>query len=215
MEEKMKKISLLLIAVAFSMINVSAEQLKGFNILTPSKIKKLLGPYPTPGSVEEIVDVKIMLEWQNKRTTEECNIGDSQADDLSVKAIFSDNNGPITIDEAEKLETILLKKKLSAGANIFLAKAVFKRPRPYDAHTEIKPCIALETSYSYPSGHTTLAQFYGKLLSDMFPERAILIGKHAEKSSLVRIIGGVHYPSDVVAGKKLADELYRMALIDD
>ena len=211
----MKKLCLLVLAVAFSLTNTSAEQVKDFSILTPSKIKKLLGNYPTPGSAEEIADVQAILDWQDKRTTEDCNIGDSQSDDLSVRAIFSDNNGPITVKEADRLEAILLKKKISAGANIFLAKAVYKRPRPYDAHNEIKPCIALETSYSYPSGHSALAQFYGRLLSDMFPERATLIKKHADKSSLLRVIGGVHYPSDVLAGKKLADELYRIAKLDD
>ena len=212
----MKKLSLLVsLLAAFSMTNVSAEQVKDFNILSPNKIKRLLGDYPRPGSPEEIADLQTMLIWQNKRTTEDCNVGDAQADDTSVRAIFSDNNGPISPDEADRLDTLLLKKKLSAGANIFLAKAVYKRPRPYDAHSEIKPCIALETTYSFPSGHTTLAQFYGMLLSDMFPERALSIKKHADRSSMLRIIGGVHYPSDVVAGKKLADELYRLARLDD
>lgn len=211
----MKKFSLVVLAVIFSLTNVSAEQTKDFNIISPSKIKRLLGNYPAPGSAEELADVQTLLTWQNKRTTEDCNHGDSQADDISVRALFTEYNGPITADEADRLERVLLSKKISAGANIYLAKNLYKRPRPYDAHREIKPCIALESSYAYPSGHTTLVQFYGKLLSDMYPERALLIKKHADKSSLLRVIGGVHYPSDVVAGKKLADELYRLAKLDD
>lgn len=214
----MTKTSILLALVlsfAFTTANANQVETKDFNVLTPSKIKKLLGDYPRPGSPEELLDVQTLLEWQDKRTPEQCEHGNSQADDLSVRAIFSDNGGPISEKEASRLESMLLKKKISAGVNIFLAKAVYKRPRPYDAHPEIKPCIELETSYAYPSGHTALAQFYGLLLSDMFPERAALIKKHAEKSSMVRIIGGVHYPSDVVAGKKLANELYRIAKLDD
>ncbi len=202
-----------LIAALFAMNCMTmthAEDSHGFVILSPSKIVKLLGPYPASGSAEELKDLDTLLMWQEKRTKEQCDDAAVQADDTSVRAMFSDNDGPISPEEAEMLESKLIKYKLSVGANIFLAKATFGRPRPYDAHQEVRPCIRNAGGDSYPSGHTAYAQFYGKLLADMFPERALLIQKYADYSSLLRVIGGVHYPSDIIAGKKLAEELYRM-----
>ena len=41
----------------------------------------------------------------------------------------------------------------------------------------------------------------------MFPERAALLLKLGDQAALNRVIGGVHHPSDIAAGKKLGDAI--------
>ncbi len=54
---------------------------------------------------------------------------------------------------------------------------------------------------SYPSGHATFAYATAVLLAAMVPEKAAAIFQRAEDFAENRVIGGVHYPTDIEAGK--------------
>lgn len=178
----------------------------GFDFLSKREIRQLLGDYPTLGSLDGQEDLDILLEYQRTRTQEQCEYAASQ-DSVSVENLFVKNGGPISKKEAKKLKWRLARWYVEAGINIWKAKRLYKRPRPYDSHSELKPCIPRESSYSYPSGHTTLGRVLARVLSEIYPERAALIMKRGNEVSKNRIIGGVHYPSDVAAGKILGDEI--------
>jgi membrane-associated phospholipid phosphatase len=81
-------------------------------------------------------------------------------------------------------------------------RAVIHRPRPYVAHPEIHALFS-DASWSFPSGHATFffalatwAYFFDKRLGVMLYAGATLV-------SLARVVAGVHYLSDVVAGALL------------
>lgn len=178
----------------------------GFDFLSKKELRQLLGNYPALGSVDGQQDLEILLEYQRTRTKEQCEYAASQ-DSVSIKSLFVDNDGPISEREAKKLRFRMARWYVEAGINIWKAKRLWKRPRPYDSHPELKPCIPRESSYAYPSGHTTLGRVLARVLSEIYPERAALIMKRGNEISKNRIIGGVHYPSDVAAGKILGDEI--------
>jgi acid phosphatase (class A) len=78
-----------------------------------------------------------------------------------------------------------------------------RRPRPYASHPELKPCLPPETGYSFPSGHATWYAAAAELLAALVPERRerlLQVGSHGGAS---RVMCGVHYPSDVEAGRRL------------
>jgi acid phosphatase (class A) len=103
----------------------------------------------------------------------------------------------------KKLKWITVK----TGAVVYLNKSNFNRNRPYINHSEIKPCIQLEGSKAYPSGHTTIARVYARIMGAIYPERAVLFLKRSDEVAQNRVIGGVHHPSDIVAGKILGDAI--------
>ena len=49
---------------------------------------------------------------------------------------------------------------------------------------------------SYPSGHAFQSYYLGKILSKKFPKKEEEIMKIARRCGDIRIIGGLHYPSD-------------------
>ena len=77
------------------------------------------------------------------------------------------------------------------------------RPRPYEQYASIKPCLPREDSQSFPSGHSTWYSAASELLADLLPERRerlLAVGFHAGAS---RVMCGVHFPTDVEAGRRL------------
>jgi acid phosphatase (class A) len=54
---------------------------------------------------------------------------------------------------------------------------------------------------SYPSGSATFGYVAAILLADMVPEKAAAIFAHAEALGRNRVIAGVHYPTDIEAGR--------------
>jgi acid phosphatase (class A) len=189
--------------------NAFAKEELSVGILTPNSIRKVLGDFPAAGSKEEALDYSILLKLQNTRSTEECDYAESQSK-ANIKTIFASNNGPLSENEASRLQKTLFKYYAEAGVNILLAKKLYKRPRPYDANPEIKPCIELESSSAYPSGHAAIARVFAHLLSDILPARKEAFFKRANEAAMNRVIGGVHHPSDIIAGVKLGDEIYKL-----
>lgn len=184
-------------------------------IVPLSKIKTTLGPYPSSGSAEEIKDLNILLFYQKTRTDEDCRKAQVEAKNQNLMTFFSGENGPLTKKEAKKLKLIITKPFLESALYTWIAKEIiYKRPRPYQTFSEIQPCIKLSKTKSYPSGHTSMARYYARILAKVYPERANAFFERANAIAKNRIIGGVHYPSDVLAGQKLGDLIADLALQD-
>ncbi len=210
------KIGFLTLAFSFLLTARGSEQFDNrdlVTILSPKKIVTLLGSFPAPGSLEEAQDYAALLEFQETRTEEECAIAATEKK-ATPQNLFIQPNGPLSKEEAIILSPILLKAYADAGLNMYMAKEIYKRPRPYLTNKAIEPCIGLESSYAYPSGHTTIARVLAKVLAHVFPDRAADFIKRGDEISLNRVIGGVHFPSDVAAGKKLGDVLAQEIIKD-
>ena len=84
----------------------------------------------------------------------------------------------------------------------------WKRTRPWLTDTRVELLVKPITRPSYPSGHTVTNHVWAHVLSDLFPNKKAALFKRAYEVGSNRMLGGVHYPSDVVAGKKLAAIIY-------
>jgi acid phosphatase (class A) len=81
------------------------------------------------------------------------------------------------------------------------AKKAFKRVRPYMSSSEIKPLVRPSISGSYPSGHTTNATLAAIVMGDIVPEKRDALWLRAADYSQSRVVGGMHYPNDLLGGK--------------
>jgi acid phosphatase (class A) len=89
-------------------------------------------------------------------------------------------------------------------------KARYNRTRP--AIGNRKPiCVPregwMETSGSYPSGHSVIGWSWGLILAELLPDRAGQLVARGRDFGESRVICGVHWESDVVAGRELGSAL--------
>jgi acid phosphatase (class A) len=66
-----------------------------------------------------------------------------------------------------------------------------------------------EPSYGYPSGHSTRGTVYSLVLAELFPERKDAILAVGRTIGWDRVLLGVHFPTDIYAGRVLGQAVFR------
>jgi acid phosphatase (class A) len=138
----------------------------------------------------------------------------AEQDDAFVYARFSLALG-VPLDRATlPLTVALLNRSLRDVSDpVFAAKDYFHRPRPYqrlqlqhvcDQATPPKPEDHPTTGTSYPSGHSAYGWMVALVLSQVAPSRAPELLQRAQDYAESRVICGVHFESDVAAGRVVA-----------
>jgi undecaprenyl-diphosphatase len=84
-----------------------------------------------------------------------------------------------------------------------LLKRVFVRERPFITHSTIDLAMAPLDRYSFPSGHTLHAVSFAWQLTAHFPELGWFVVPLAALIASSRVVLGLHYPTDVLAGAAL------------
>ncbi len=104
----------------------------------------------------------------------------------------------------QRVEALTISTALIGSVIInTILKLIFARPRP-----EVFPPLAVEHSYSFPSGHTSTAMaFYGLLAVLLWRAHhrgwALLSGGWVLAVAFSRVYLGAHYPSDVLGSLTL------------
>ena len=82
------------------------------------------------------------------------------------------------------------------------AKTHWNRPRPFVASPLIHACVPQPPTNSYPSNHATVGMLYAQILARMLPEQRLRLLARARQYAEDRVICGVHYTTDIEAGKR-------------
>lgn len=77
------------------------------------------------------------------------------------------------------------------------------RPRPYEVHQDIWLTGTPLDKFSFPSGHTLHAVVFSVVAISYYPQLAIIVVPFTAMVGLSRVVLGLHYPSDVIAGALL------------
>jgi undecaprenyl-diphosphatase len=88
-----------------------------------------------------------------------------------------------------------------------LLKRVFVRERPFITHTSIDMKAVPLDRYSFPSGHTLHAVSFAWQATAHFPELGWVLLPLAALIAGSRVVLGLHYPSDVLAGAAIGAAL--------
>jgi acid phosphatase (class A) len=178
--------------------------------VTPDEVdfKSLLIPPPAEGSIQETLEIDALLGLQEHRT--DADVKRISSEVKMTPFIFSQVLGSwFNPDDLPTTATFLKQVMTQAGAVSSKAKDAFGRRRPFLVDPRIKPCVAEENTFSYPSGHSTRSMVLALTLAEIFPDQKDAIIARARLIGDDREMAGEHFPSDVEAGRVLAKAIFQ------
>ena len=163
-------------------------------------------PPPAAGSAQDNADLAAVLQWQKDRTDAQCAEAKAQADESFTS--FFGGVSPFPLPLAPEVDAFFKRAASDADNADRYIKNIYKRDRPFLRSAELNPCLGRAQGFSYPSGHAAISRVFGLILSDLLPRQGAIFMRAADQVALNRVIGGVHYPSDIQAGKDLGGMIY-------
>jgi acid phosphatase (class A) len=171
--------------------------------------------------VEKDFELSLVIEQQNEASSADVQRARDEAntpDHLPSPYSFSDVIGPwFKADNANISLAVALLKNTDDDAEsvVKLAKKHWNRTRPFrqdpvdvKLQTDDPGEVPAPTSSSYPSGHATDGILFALVLSDLAPQfKDKLIARGIQYGN-DRVVLGVHFPSDVAAGRALGQAIY-------
>ena len=168
----------------------------------------LLAPPPLPDSAEQAADLAEVRAVCHDAPSNEVAAAMFENKGVSL-SYFTPVVGDIfQPDKLPKTEAFLRHVQAETEGVINSAKDYWKRPRPY----MVDPGLVsgkLQKSFSYPSGHSTDAMTVALVLADLFPDKHDVIVAEARTIGWHRVEIARHYPTDIYAGRVLAQAIVR------
>jgi acid phosphatase (class A) len=186
--------------VLVSLIIVSAASAAHLHYLSPDAIQiaSLLTDPPPADSFEQQCELNEVKQIHAVRTAADIARAKSESD-LTVFAFTNVISPDFTADHDPK--TAAFFADVASDAKYFEkeGKKYWNRPRPPINDPSLKP----DKEESYPSGHSTRATAMAEILMEIFPDKKSVLESRAQQIGWDRVILGVHYPSDIHAGRVL------------
>lgn len=167
----------------------------------------LLAPPPLPDSPEQAADLAEVEAVSHSAPSNDVAIA------FTEKKFSMFTFAPAIGDLVEpgkfpKTEAFMANVQRDAAIVTDGAKLYWHRPRPYVADPTLLVGKA-EKSFSYPSGHSTESMVLALVLADLFPDKKDAILAKARSIGWHRVEIARHYPTDIYAGRVLAQAIIR------
>jgi acid phosphatase (class A) len=170
----------------------------------------LLPPPVALESAEAASELGVVLLAQQQRTP--ADLARIASEDHMGLENFAEAIGPwCSPDKLPQLKALIQEIQSESKVIVYPAKAHFSHPRPPAVDPRVHPVVT-EASDSYPSGHATRGMMDAEILAELFPERKDPIMKRGQEIGWDRVVAGVHFPSDIVAGRVLGQALAKALL---
>ncbi len=203
---------LLRTALLFALLSTCAAQTK----FLPADCSALVNLLPAPPADDSIVsraELETLLQVQADRTTNQVQRAKRVASQTVTSFArpvlgewFHTRDFPRTLALFEEIDR---ERRMIVDDQV---KRHWNRTRPYLRSPEVHPVVGRPSNTSYPSGHASAAALWGTIFSAAFPDKAAEFQHQIHEAMWCRVLAGVHYPSDTVAGAMLGEAIGKRML---
>jgi acid phosphatase (class A) len=173
----------------------------------------LLAPPPAAGSplaAAELAEVRRTAAAATKAEWDRAKWDNDHEDATMFAPVFGAGFDLKALPATAKLMSEVRHDEAIAAT---LAKNYFKRTRPWLIDTSVRTCSRDEAPQSsYPSGHTTMGFAMAVVLAHAAPALGPQLLARAREYARERIVCGMHFRSDIVAGETLGTAVAVMML---
>jgi acid phosphatase (class A) len=186
----------------------SAPAPRYYTSAKPLDLTQIIPPPPALNS--EIVKAELAELHQIEKTRTPAQVAAAQADDKDesifyLRTVLGDSFGPANLPLTAELGEHLHSELVAENEQL---KAEFSRKRPYEIDTTLHSECGNTTQASYPSGHAIAGYLEAFTVAEMVPEKHDEILARADEFAHNRLVCGVHFPSDVEAGRRVSYALF-------
>jgi acid phosphatase (class A) len=173
----------------------------------PAQFAAQFAPPPGPDAAATRLELDELLALQAARTGSEVQAARADRKTRIEKfyAALGFGAGSPRLPALERLA-----ERVEDDVRIYVraAKDRSRRLRPYEIEPRLEPCIDdVQGDLSFPSGHSAYGWSMAYLLAGMVPERGSELQARAEEFARQRMVCGVHFRSDLEAGRLAARTL--------
>ena len=166
-----------------------------------------LPPPPPNGGVETILEMNHIVDVQNRSTEDERKYAVRMDNLKNHYEMWARETNIIT---GQKYTNDFFNEIAECtDGYLNYMKMKYDRPRPYQLapimNKRIERIIPDPMTSAYPSGHSMDAWVFAFILSKQYPVHQHEFYTIAQKIGQSRVVAGVHFPSDLSAGKMLAE----------
>ncbi len=183
--------------------------------VTPDRLDltKVLAPPPAPDSEQQKRDLAAVLAVQAARTSAQSEraLADATAGTFGFADVLGTN---FSAQHVPAVAALLDKVRSDAAAVLAGGRNSWNRPRPFVVSTDVHSLGERPRGGSYPSVSATEAYLTAILLAGMVPEKGAALFARGREFGDERVILGVHFPSDIEAGRFAATALATVLMQD-
>ena len=177
-------------------------------LVQPAQVEPshLLPPPPSAGSARAKAELDEVKAIMASATPEK--IAAARHDDGDEKPdLFQSALGPdLDLTKLPATTKVLDEVAAEEDPGSKPAKDFFHRDRPWVVDPSLTPCAPTKPTQahaSYPSGHATRSYSMGIILASLVPDKAQAIMARSAEFAENRLVCGMHFRSDIVAGQEL------------
>lgn len=202
---------------AFSAVLAADEAARPKGYLSAAQVPAgpaYVPPPPVDGSPEAQADKQVFDQTRALKDTPRWTVAQGDADiapsraarlyDCALGARLGENQPPA-------VTRLLTRMYEDVSASYGAAKDYYKRPRPIVGN-DAPICVVrdkhLAESFSYPSGHSSISWAWTLAMAEMEPDKAAEILKRGAAIGDSRVVCGVHWVSDVEAGRRVGAAVF-------
>jgi acid phosphatase (class A) len=167
--------------------------------------QRLLPPPPADGSPAqkaELAETEQAVAARSPEALAQATSDDAIENPTIYRVVIGDGFDLDKLPATSKMLADVMREQRAAAGR---AKKFFQRARPWVSDPDLKTCgpRGIDWHSSYPSGHATMGYATGVILAALIPEKAQAILTRANGFAENRIVCGMHFRRDIVAGQVL------------